>query len=373
MTRPEEEQYRVTTLELFFDLVFVFAITQLTNVLVHELSLKGLAQVGLVFGVLWWMYGGYAWLTNTMAPSSTSRRLLLMVGMAGFLSLALATPTAFTGGGTIWGLGYLVVVLVHGGLYYQVNRNIIRVLPTNLAAAVAVIGAGLVRHGWGVYALWTLALLIPIVGPYLIKVEQGFTINAEHIVERYGLAVLITFGESVVAIGIGVSAATMDMRTVAAALPALALVGALWWTYFGQDDEHAVRSLAAAEVGPRTTMVLYGYYYAHLPLVIGVIGVAAGLKKVLAHAWSPLHSMPAALALAGGVALYLVGDAWFRGILRIGPSTVRLVAAALALATIPLSGWFGEAEVAGLVAILATMLVIEGRAMASDPATTWDN
>jgi len=369
----ESGEYRVTTLELFFDLVFVFAITQLTSVLVHELSLKGLAQVALVFGVLWWMYGGYAWLTNTMPPTSTSRRLLLMVGMAGFLSLALATPTAFTGGGVIWGLGYLVVVLVHGGLYFQVNRNIVRVLPTNGAAALAVIGAGVVRHGWGVYALWTLALLIPIVGPYFIKVEQNFSLNADHIVERYGLAVLITFGESVVAIGIGVSAVELDGKTVIAAVLALALVGALWWSYFARDDEVAVESLNRAATGPRTTMVLYGYYYAHLPLVIGIIGVAAGLKKVLGHAWSPLHGFPAALALAGGVALYLVGDAWFRGILKIGPSPVRLVAAALSLATIPLSRWFGEAEVVALVVILATMLVIEGRAMAPDPATTWDN
>jgi low temperature requirement protein LtrA len=114
-----EEVLQVTSLELFFDLVFVFAVTQLTGVLVHDLSPLGLFRVLVMFGVLWWMYGGYAWLTNTMAPTRWSRRILLLVGMAGFMVVALATPRAFEGDGVAWGLGYLVVVLVHAGLYVQ--------------------------------------------------------------------------------------------------------------------------------------------------------------------------------------------------------------------------------------------------------------
>ncbi len=373
MTEPDTG--RVTTLELFFDLVFVFTITQLTSILVHELSVKGLCQVLLAFGVLWWMYGGYAWLTNVMTPDTLSRKLLLMLGMAGFLLVALATPTAFTGGGTIWGVGYLIVVLVHAGLYYQVNPKIMRALPTNLAAPAAVIAAGIVRTGPTVYVLWALALLLPVASPYFVKVDRHFTLNAGHIVERHGLAVLITFGESVVAIGIGLADVSLTAGTAAAAVLALALVGALWWTYFDGDDEGAERALADADIHRRTAMVLYGYYYAHIPLLIGVISVAAGLKKVLAHAWSPLHSWPAALTLAGGVALYLVGDAWFRHILRIGPSRARLAAAALALATMPLGAWFGEAEVVGLLVILVGALIIEarGRALAPITPTTWDN
>jgi low temperature requirement protein LtrA len=373
-----DDQYRVTTLELFFDLVFVFAITQLTGVLVHELSAKGLLQVLLVFGVLWWMYGGYAWLTNVMTPHTVSRRLLLMLGMAGFLLLALATPTAFTGGGTIWGFGYLIVVLIHAGLYYQVNPKILRALPTNLAAPAAVIAAGLIRTGPAVYVLWTLALLIPVLSPYFVKVDQHFTLNAAHIVERHGLAVLITLGESVVAIGIGLAEVKLTTSTALAAVLALALVGALWWTYFDGDDERTERSLANAEIHRRTAMVLYGYYYAHIPIVLGVIGMAAGLKKVLGHAWSPLHSLPAAFALAGGVSLYLLGDAWFRHILRLGPSVKRLAAAALALATVPLGAWFGEAEVAGLLVILTATLIAESRGRTTGPvahttSATWDN
>jgi low temperature requirement protein LtrA len=370
-TAPESttkvvEEYRVTTLELFFDLVFVFAITQLTNVLVGELSLTGLLQVVLAFGVLWWMYGGYAWLTNGLAPTTGPRRLLLMAGMAGFLMAALATPYAFNGGGVVWGFGYLIVVLVHGVLFHQVNRNILRLLPANLLAAGLVIAAGLLEHGPAVYLLWTLALLVPILTPYWVRPDQRFPLQAQHIVERHGLLVLITFGESIIAIGIGVSSGAAghgppSAALVVAAVLGLALVATLWWTYFVGDDDRTEKSLAAAEDGPRTGMILHGYFYAHIPMVIGVIAMAAGLKKVLSHAWEPLHSVPAAVALSGGVALYLLGNVWFRRVMGIGPSRLRLLAAVLALATIPLGEWIAEVEVIALMAILGGILILEHR------------
>src|SRR6202522_471315 len=130
MTSPPEREapLRVTTLELFFDLVFVFTITQLTGVIYRRPTLQSAGQVLLVFGVLWWMYGGYAWLTNARTPDRTTERLLLLVGMAGFLVVGLAIPHGFSAvglrrGGLALGLGYLVVVLVHSTLYYRVNRN----------------------------------------------------------------------------------------------------------------------------------------------------------------------------------------------------------------------------------------------------------
>ena len=117
-TAGEEEVYGVTTLELFFDLVFVFTLIRLTDVLVGEFSPLGLLQIVLMFGVLWWMYGGYAWLTNMTAPTATSHRLLILTGMGGFFMVALGTPTAFeNGGGPVWGLGYLLLVLAHVALY----------------------------------------------------------------------------------------------------------------------------------------------------------------------------------------------------------------------------------------------------------------
>ncbi len=136
---------RVSTLELFFDLVFVFAITQLTGILSHEVSVEDGFRVLLVFGALWWMYGGYVWLANARTPSRTTERLLMLAGMAGFLIMALAIPDAFGRDGVALGIGYLIVVLVHGWLYQRVNRNIARVVPFNLVAALLVITAGIVE------------------------------------------------------------------------------------------------------------------------------------------------------------------------------------------------------------------------------------
>ena len=137
---------RVSTLEIFFDLVFAFTLTQLTAVLASDLSWLAVAQVLLVFGLLWWMYEGYAWLTNSRPPVGTAERVLLLVGMTGFLVIGIAIPRGFSQYGVVLGLGYLLVVLVHSGLYYRVNANILRVAPFNLASAVLVTIAGLL-HG----------------------------------------------------------------------------------------------------------------------------------------------------------------------------------------------------------------------------------
>ncbi|WP_433179260.1 low temperature requirement protein A [Actinoallomurus sp. CA-150999] len=355
-----EDGYRVTTLELFFDLVFVFTITQLTSVLVHELSPLGLLRVVVLFGVLWWIYSGYAWLTNTVAPTTTGRRLLLLVGMAGFLIMALATPRAFDGGGVAWGLGYLIVVLVHGSLYVQANRNFWRVLPANVVAAALVIGAGLLSGAW-TYALWIAAVLVPIVLPYIVRPGGRFMLRAAHIVERHGLLVLITLGESVVAIGIGLPDEPLTVGTTLAAVLGLALVAALWWTYFAEDDVRAEHALTAMDDARRTGAIMNGYFYAHIPVMIGVVAAAAGVKKAMGHAAEPLHAGPA-IALGAGVAAYLVGDAAFRRTLRIGALAPRVGAAALCLATIALGVQVAaEAELIALVLVIVAALIVERR------------
>jgi low temperature requirement protein LtrA len=358
-TRPVEEVYRVTTLELFFDLVFVFAVTQLTSVLVGELSPLGLLQVVAMFGVMWWIYSGYAWLTNTLSPTTTTRRLLLLIGMAGFLIMALATPRAFEDTGVAWGIGYLIVVLVHAGLYVQGNSNILRVLPANLLAAALIIIAGLL-NGPAVRLLWIGALLIPIAMPYIVPAGGRFLIQPAHIVERHGLLVIITLGESVIAIGIGAAGLTVDAELAVAAVLGLALVAALWWAYFDHDDELAEQTLTAVDDGPRTQLTMFGYFYAHIPIVVGIITMAAGMKKAVGHAWEPLHGGPA-VALAGGVALFIAGDVLFRRVMRIGPSLVRTAAAAAALATIPVGLWAAAAELAALAAVVAAALALEQR------------
>src|SRR5215472_3423101 len=168
--RTDETPLRVSTLEIFFDLVFAFTLTQLTALLAVSLSWLSVAQVLLVFGLLWWMYEGYAWLTNSRPPVAPAERLLLLVGMAGFLIIGIAIPHGFADYGVVLGLGYLLVVVVHSGLYYRVNANIVRIAPFNIASAVLITIAGLLHttHGTDApasYVLWVAALAVQLGSP----------------------------------------------------------------------------------------------------------------------------------------------------------------------------------------------------------------
>ncbi|MGE5290136.1 MAG: low temperature requirement protein A [Micromonosporaceae bacterium] len=363
---PDEEARRVSSLELFFDLVFVFTLTQLSTLLTEELSLVGLIRVLLIFGVAWWMYGGYAWLTNAAAPEGTRERLLLLIGMAGFMVVALAIPGAFDHDGVALGLGYLTVVVVHTGLYALRTPNIWRIAPVNLASALLVIGAGLIPGG-GRYAAWAAALALQALSPLFVHVGGRFDIQPAHFAERHSGLVIVAFGESVVAIGIGEAGRAVTFGLVAAAICGLALSAALWWAFFGAgDDERAEATMTAAPAHARPGLALNGYFYAYIPMLLGIVVIAAGVKRSIGH---PGLAAPAAsLALAGGVALFLVGDIAFRRALRAGPVPVRSVAAVAALVTAVIGALLAVvAQLLALVAVLALMLVAERRPASPPP------
>ncbi|GAA0364681.1 low temperature requirement protein A [Microbispora corallina] len=356
-----DSELRVSSVELFFDLVFVFTVTQLTSLLVGDFGAEaghlpglGTLQAVLVFGVLWWMYSGYAWLTNTIPPSRPARRVLILTGMAGFLVMALAIPHAFTGGGAAFALGYLIIVLVHGGLYLQASAAIARVLPFNLAATALIFGAAFAPTPWN-YALWGAALVLLWTSPYFIG-QRGFPLHPSHIVERHGLLVIIVLGESIVAIGIGAAGSRPTANLIVAALLGLALTAALWWVYFGGDEEAPERALLRVDVVRRTRLILGAYFYAHIPVLLGIVATAAGVKKAIGH---DHVSLGPAFALAGGVALFLLGDLWFRRVLGLGRGTVRVTAAALAAATTPIGLWSPAVHLGALVALLVAMICAE--------------
>jgi low temperature requirement protein LtrA len=367
---PEEQALdaplRVSTLELFFDLVFAFTLTQLSTLLDdHGLAVTAVVQVLLVFGVLWWMYGGYAWLTNTRTPDRTPERLLLLVGMAGFLVVGLAIRNGFGAGrsatsGIFLGVGYLVVVCVHGGLYYRVNRNIVRVLPVNLASALLVLVAGLTT-GLAAYLLWTAALAIQVLSPLVVRVGGRFEIGPAHFAERHGALVIVALGESVASVGIGAAAQPLDLPTVLAAVLGLAVSAALWWVYFGGgDDDRAAEAMTRAPRPRRPSLALSAYFFPHIPMLLGVVGLAAGVKQTIGHPQA--HPAAPALAIGAGVALFLAGHAAFRRALRLGPVRPRLITAAFALATAALGATVSSAaQLVLLLAGLIVMLSLEGR------------
>lgn len=365
-----ESTARVSTIELFFDLVFVFTITQLTAVLAARTTWVATIQVALMLGVIWWMYGGYAWLTNAVAPVNTIRRGLLVAGMAGFLTMAIAIPNAFGGNGWAFGLGYFVVNLVHSGLFVLSGgrgaARALRVLgPVNLASATMVLIGGISPHTWR-YALWAAALALQIATPYLSPIG-GFTISATHFVERHGLVIIVAIGESVVAIGVGIGEVHLDIETIGVAVLGLILAYFLYWAYFGGDEERAEHAIDAIEdpaVRARTALRSYGY--AHYPMLGGIVALAAGVKKATAHAFGHV-SLAQALALGGGVALFLMGDLIFRRILRLGSPGYRLIALAGSLASIPLGLVLAAGQLAVLVVVLAVPLSIEGYRLLKQP------
>jgi low temperature requirement protein LtrA len=328
-------EVRVSTIELFFDLVFVFAITQLTSLLAGDPTVAGLAGVVLIFGNLWWIYGGYAWLTNAVPPREPVLRVLMLLGMGGFLVVALAIPTALGGGGVAFGVGYLLVTLVHTGMFLLSSqesavRAMRRLGPANAITAALLLLAGFTR-GPLQWTLWTTAFGLHWASPFFTAVS-GFPIRAAHFVERHGLIVLIALGESIVAIGIGMAGHGLRAEHVVTAVLGLALAAALWWLYFDGEDEQAERVLDAA-AGDRTTwLALYGFGYAFLPVLGGIIVFAAGVRNAVVQYGEPVTTSTAWL-LAAGVASYLVGLAWFRQLLDIGPIGARLAIAAAVLPT----------------------------------------
>lgn len=352
----------VLPVELFFDLVFVFTLTQLSHTLHAHLSVETLGRVVLVFGVLWWMYGGYAWLTNHVPPRLPSQRLLLFVGMAGFFLAAVAVPDAFDGTGILFGVGYLIVVLVHLLLFAQssMRAGVARLAPFNILSALLVLVAGFLT-GPAVFALWSAALLIMIVTPYLSRpagpaIAASFQLAPAHFVERHGLLVIIALGESVIAIGMGVAGERVSAGTAGTIVLALALPAALWWTYFA-DTHAAEHALGRADDATRGRLAIRAYFFAHIPLMLGIVIAATGTRAALHDA---AHAVPwgTALALSGGVALVIAGIAEVRRALGVGALTAHYLTATLVLAAIPLAR---AAAVAQLTAVVVIAVLVANR------------
>lgn len=354
-------EVRVSTLELFFDLVFVFVLTQMADALAEHLTAATLGNTVLVLAVVWWMYSGYAWLTNAVAPDSTLRRTLLLTGMAGFLVMALTIPEAFGEYGWLFGLSYLVVNLVHFVLFLGVGRGRARAMrvlgPMNILAALLVLGGGLVDEPYR-HLLWVAAPIVQITASYVHRIEMH-EIAAGHFAERHGLVVIIAIGESIVSIGVGFAGVHLSWGPVLVAVLGLCIAYYLYWFYFAGDDERGARVLAATtDPLRRARLALQAWGYAHYPMLLGIVIASVGIKMTVGHATGPLHWGQAS-ALGGGVALYLAGHAAFLAQLRLRGVPHRVAAAALALATIPLGHGVALAQLVALPVVMVATAMIE--------------
>jgi low temperature requirement protein LtrA len=360
MSEPEPE-VRVSTLELFFDLVFVFVITQLAETLAHHLTWVTLGETVLILAVVWWMYAGYAWLTNAIAPDSTFRRTLLLTGMAGFLVMALTIPQAFGEYGWLFGISYLVVNVVHFVLFMGVDRGRARAMrllgPMNILAALLVLAGGLVHEPYR-HLLWVAAPILQITASYLHRIEMH-QIAAGHFAERHGLVIIVAIGESVVSIGVGFAGVHLGWGPILVAVLGLTIAYYLYWFYFAGDDARGARVLAATtDPLRRARLALQAYGYAHYPMLLGIVIASVGIKTTVGHAADALHWGQAA-ALGGGVAIYLLGHAAFLAQLGLRGVPHRVAAAALVLATIPLGHWIAIAQLVAVPAIMIATAIAE--------------
>jgi low temperature requirement protein LtrA len=316
MTPAMRQVETVTPLELFFDLVFVLALTQCTALMAHEPTWEGLGKGLLVLGMLWWSWVGYAWLTSVVDPEEDAVRFAIFVSMAGLLVAGLAVPDAFGHAGLIFAIAYAVVRIAHIALFMLASREDAHLRSSVVGLAVSTaIGTGLLvaasfTDGALQGGLWALALVLDAGGPYFFGAE-GWKLAPHHFAERHALIIIIALGESIVAVGVGADE-RVDAGIVVAAAVATAVAAALWWLYFDVVFQVAARRLAGAAVGrEQNEMARDSYSYLHFPMVAGIVLLALGLKKTLGHTGDPLKLVPAA-ALLGGTGLYLLAHVAFR-------------------------------------------------------------
>ncbi|MDX6627457.1 MAG: hypothetical protein QOE56_2446 [Solirubrobacterales bacterium] len=316
LSAARREGERVTPLELFFDLVFVLAITQCTALMAHHPSWSGLIQGLLVLGVLWWAWVGYAWLTSVIDPEEGAVRLVIFAAMAALLIAGLCVPEAFGALALTFALAIGVFRVAHIALFMLASpdddalRHSVLGLAASTAVAVLLLAAASLFDGLAQGALWALAIFLDMAGPYFFG-AAGWKLVPGHFAERHGLIVIIALGESIVAIGVG-AAGALDFGIGAVAVLGVVLAAALWWTYFDVVALVSAKRLGEAEVGRvQNELARDSYSYMHLALVAGIVLVAFGMKKAIGHTGDHLHGVEA-FGLLGGVALYLFGLVMFR-------------------------------------------------------------
>ncbi|MDQ3102410.1 MAG: low temperature requirement protein A [Actinomycetota bacterium] len=363
------ETENVTPLELFFDLVFVLALTQCTALMADEPTWEGLAKGILVLSLLWWAWVGYAWLTSVVDPEEGAVRIAMFAAMAAFLIVSLCIPQAFSGLALEFAIAYGFVRAGQIGLFVIASReerelrSSVRGLAISTAIGVGLILGSSFLDAGAQGAVFVVAILLDVGGPYFFGAD-GWKLVPEHFAERHGLIIIIALGESIVAIGAGADAA-LTFGIAAAAVFGITLAAAQWWAYFDVVALVAARRLAKAAPGrEQNEMARDSYSYLHLPMVAGIVLVALGLKKTLGDVGEPLKLVPA-FALVGGLSLYLLAHVLFRLRNIRTLNTRRLLVAVIYLALLPVAVELPAlATVAIVTAIFVALIAYETIAFA---------
>ena len=369
--RVSDESHRVTTFELFFDLVFVFAFTQVTGFMAHEHSFPGVLQGMIILGLLWWSWVSYSWLGNQTHVDEGIMRLGLSAVMVAMFIAALAIPEAFTdlegglSGPLVLALAYLTVRVLHLVLYFYaamddkpLQRQVIKTSVAMFAGSTLII-VGAVIGGPAQTWFWLGGLVVDIALTYLTSSGGNWRVHsAAHWTERHGLVVILALGESIVAIGVGASQEPVSVPILLGAVFGIALSVCLWWLHFDVTAIGAEHRFAALQGQERTSAAVDGYTYLHLPLVAGIILSAFGVEDVLAYIYKTEDfGLLGSFALFGGAALFLLGSSAFWRRIGGGWKKWRLGGAAALLLLMPVGAQLAPLGALALAAGMAALLV----------------
>jgi low temperature requirement protein LtrA len=355
---------RVMPLELFFDLVFVLAITQCTAVMAHDPTWAGLGKGLLLLGLLWWTWIGYAWLTSVVDPEEGVVRLVIIAAMAALLVVALCVPHAIGNRALLFACAITVVRVMHIALFVLGSREdedlraSVLGLAVSTAIACGILIAGSFAGSWQVW-IWLLALVLDMAGPKFFGLD-GWRLVPGHYAERHGLIVLIALGESIVEIGAG-SRDVVDTGVVVAAVVSVVVTAELWWLYFDVVALVAARRLLNARPGREQNAIARdSFSYLHLPMVAGIILVALGFEETLGDVGAHLHRIPA-VALLGGTALYLLAHVAFRWRNVHRFSYGRLVVAVVCVVLVPVATHAPALLTLAVLALILLALILYER------------
>jgi low temperature requirement protein LtrA len=367
LRRRAEGHGSASYVELFFDLVYVFAITQLSHLLIGHLDAEGAARTAFLLVVVWWAWNYTTWMVNWFDPASLPVRLVLIGGMLASLLMAAAIPVAFSTGGIVFAAGYVALQCgrnVVGTLLLRPDEGLRstfqRLLAWSVASGVLWIAGGL-ADGSARTVLWIVAIAIDLAGPLARYRTPGlgrsetseWTIDGALFAERFQLFIIIALGESIVVTGATSTEAGLDLETVAALAVAFAGTAALWWLYFETVATHSQRDIARHEDPGR--IARDAYTYLHVPIVAGIILAAVGDELLLLHPLDELDGAGIAVTL-GGPILYLLGELLVR-LRMVGRWSVRRSVAIAALVVLVLPALVLPAiAVAGLATLVLVSL-----------------
>ena len=356
------EGEQVSPLELFFDLVFVLALTQCTQLMSNLPTWEGLGRGLLVLALLWWSWVAYSWVTSVVDPEDDAVRLVIFAAMAGLLLVALAVPDAFGDLGLVFAIAYGIVRFAQIGLFLLGSREApelrhsVLTLAVSTGLGVAILVGGSFLDPGAQTAVWAVALALDMGSPYFFG-SEGWRLVPGHFAERHGLIVIIALGESIVAIGVGVGG-ELSFGQGTAAVVGIALAAAMWWMYFDVVALVAARRLVRAPVGRvQNEMARDSYSYIHFPMIAGIVLVALGLKKTLGDYEDPLKTVPA-FALLGGMAAYLLAHVLFRYRHIHTINTRRALLAVILVAFLPVATEIPAVATVAVVTALAWLLIV---------------